>query len=71
MPRGWCRCRGPTVICRICNWLAERTPARLLDQFRAFENSCYVIESSHWGLERTVQFSGAVASFHRMARSRP
>jgi predicted amidohydrolase len=45
------------VICHISNWLAERTPAPYWIN-RAFENSCYVIESNRWGLERTVQFSG-------------
>jgi len=48
---------GVDVICHISNWLAERTPAPYWIT-RAFENSCYVIESNRWGLERTVQFSG-------------
>lgn len=48
---------GADVICHISNWLAERTPAPYWIS-RAFENSCYVIESNRWGLERTVQFSG-------------
>ena len=48
---------GADVICHISNWLAERTPAPYWIN-RAFENSCYVIESNRWGLERTVQFSG-------------
>jgi predicted amidohydrolase len=49
--------QGCDVICHISNWLAERTPAPYWIN-RAFENSCYVIESNRWGLERTVQFSG-------------
>ena len=49
--------QGADVICHISNWLAERTPAPYWIN-RAFENSCYVIESNRWGLERTVQFSG-------------
>jgi len=48
---------GADIICHISNWLAERTPAPYWIS-RAFENSCYVIESNRWGLERTVQFSG-------------
>jgi predicted amidohydrolase len=48
---------GADVICHISNWLAERTPAPYWIS-RAFENSCYVIESNRWGLERSVQFSG-------------
>jgi predicted amidohydrolase len=49
--------RGADIICHISNWLAERTPAPYWIS-RAFENSCYVIESNRWGLERSVQFSG-------------
>ncbi|SON55649.1 N-carbamoyl-D-amino acid hydrolase [Hartmannibacter diazotrophicus] len=48
---------GADVICHISNWLAERTPAPYWIN-RAFENSCYLIESNRWGLERGVQFSG-------------
>jgi predicted amidohydrolase len=48
---------GCDVICHISNWLAERTPAPYWIS-RAFENSCYLIESNRWGLERMVQFSG-------------
>ncbi len=48
---------GVDVICHISNWLQERTPAPYWIT-RAFENSCWVIESNRWGLERTVQFSG-------------
>jgi predicted amidohydrolase len=48
---------GADIICHISNWLAERTPAPYWIS-RAFENSCYVIESNRWGLERNVQFSG-------------
>ncbi|WP_193045450.1 nitrilase-related carbon-nitrogen hydrolase [Mycolicibacterium baixiangningiae] len=48
---------GADVICHISNWLAERTPAPYWIS-RAFENSCYLIESNRWGLERGVQFSG-------------
>jgi predicted amidohydrolase len=48
---------GADIICHISNWLAERTPAPYWIS-RAFENSCYVIESNRWGFERTVQFSG-------------
>lgn len=48
---------GADVICHISNWLAERTPAPYWIT-RAVENSCYLIESNRWGLERTVQFSG-------------
>lgn len=48
---------GADIICHISNWLAERTPAPYWIS-RAFENSCYVIESNRWGLERGVQFSG-------------
>ncbi|WP_316229349.1 nitrilase-related carbon-nitrogen hydrolase [Bradyrhizobium sp. SZCCHNR1070] len=48
---------GADIICHVSNWLAERTPAPYWIS-RAFENSCYVIESNRWGLERTVQFSG-------------
>lgn len=48
---------GVDVICHISNWLQERTPAPYWIN-RAFENSCWVIESNRWGLERTVQFSG-------------
>ncbi|AYJ50080.1 nitrilase-related carbon-nitrogen hydrolase [Rhodococcus sp. P1Y] len=48
---------GADVICHISNWLAERTPAPYWIS-RAFENTCFVIESNRWGLERTVQFSG-------------
>lgn len=48
---------GADVICHISNWLQERTPAPYWIT-RAFENSCWVIESNRWGLERTVQFSG-------------
>jgi predicted amidohydrolase len=48
---------GADIMCHISNWLAERTPAPYWIS-RAFENSCYVIESNRWGLERTVQFSG-------------
>ncbi len=49
--------KGADIICHISNWLQERTPAPYWIN-RAFENSCYVIESNRWGLERTVQFSG-------------
>jgi predicted amidohydrolase len=49
--------RGADVICHISNWLAERTPAPYWIS-RAFENSCYIVESNRWGFERTVQFSG-------------
>jgi len=45
------------IIIHISNWLGERTPAPYWIS-RAFENSCYLIESNRWGLERTVQFSG-------------
>tara|TARA_B100000575_G_scaffold288373_1_gene288279 strand:+ start:488 stop:2236 length:1749 start_codon:yes stop_codon:yes gene_type:complete len=45
------------IIIHISNWLSERTPAPYWIS-RAFENSCYLIESNRWGLERTVQFSG-------------
>ena len=45
------------VIIHISNWLGERTPGPYWIS-RAFENSCYLIESNRWGLERTVQFSG-------------
>lgn len=48
---------GADVICHISNWLAERTPAPYWIS-RAFENSCYLMESNRWGLERGVQFSG-------------
>lgn len=48
---------GADVICHISNWLAERTPAPYWIN-RAFENSCYLMESNRWGLERGVQFSG-------------
>ncbi|GLK67618.1 amidohydrolase [Hansschlegelia plantiphila] len=48
---------GADVICHTSNWLAERTPAPYW-MSRAFENSCWLIESNRWGLERTVQFSG-------------
>lgn len=48
---------GADVICHISNWLSERTPAPYWIS-RAFENSCYLIESNRWGWERTVQFSG-------------
>ncbi|MDU0953837.1 MAG: nitrilase-related carbon-nitrogen hydrolase, partial [Bradyrhizobium sp.] len=48
---------GADIICHVSNWLAERTPAPYWIS-RAFENSCYVVESNRWGLERTVQFSG-------------
>lgn len=48
---------GADVICHISNWLQERAPAPYWIN-RAFENSCYIIESNRWGLERTVQFSG-------------
>jgi predicted amidohydrolase len=48
---------GADIICHISNWLAERAPAPYWIN-RAFENSCYLIESNRWGLERTVQFSG-------------
>nr|WP_232375214.1 nitrilase-related carbon-nitrogen hydrolase [Mycolicibacterium mengxianglii] len=48
---------GADVICHISNWLAERTPAPYWIS-RAYENSCYLIESNRWGLERGVQFSG-------------
>ena len=48
---------GADVICHVSNWLSERTPAPYWIS-RAFENSCYLIESNRWGLERTVQFSG-------------
>ncbi|MET0313965.1 MAG: nitrilase-related carbon-nitrogen hydrolase [Hansschlegelia sp.] len=48
---------GADVICHISNWLSERTPAPYWIS-RAFENSCYLVESNRWGLERTVQFSG-------------
>lgn len=48
---------GADVICHISNWLAERAPAPYWIS-RAFENTCYVIESNRWGIERTVQFSG-------------
>lgn len=48
---------GADVICHLSNWLSERTPAPYWIS-RAFENSCYLIESNRWGLERTVQFSG-------------
>ena len=48
---------GADIICHISNWLAERTPAPYWIT-RAVENSCYLIESNRWGLERTVQFSG-------------
>ncbi|WP_409310197.1 nitrilase-related carbon-nitrogen hydrolase [Pectobacterium sp. B1J-3] len=48
---------GADIICHISNWLAERTPAPYWIS-RAMENSCYVIESNRWGLERGVQFSG-------------
>ncbi len=45
------------IIIHISNWLGERTPGPYWIS-RAFENSCYLIESNRWGLERTVQFSG-------------
>ncbi|MEQ9862542.1 amidohydrolase [Pectobacterium cacticida] len=48
---------GADIICHISNWLAERTPAPYWIS-RAMENSCYLIESNRWGLERGVQFSG-------------
>ncbi|GAA1235917.1 amidohydrolase [Prauserella halophila] len=48
---------GADVICHISNWLAERTPAPYWIS-RAYENSCYLVESNRWGLERGVQFSG-------------
>jgi predicted amidohydrolase len=48
---------GADVICHISNWLAERTPAPYWIS-RAYENSCYLMESNRWGLERGVQFSG-------------
>lgn len=48
---------GADIICHISNWLAERTPAPYWIT-RAVENSCYLIESNRWGLERSVQFSG-------------
>lgn len=48
---------GADVICHVSNWLSERTPAPYWIS-RAFENSCYLVESNRWGLERTVQFSG-------------
>ncbi len=48
---------GADVICHVSNWLSERTPAPYWIS-RAFENSCWLIESNRCGLERTVQFSG-------------
>jgi len=45
------------IICHVSNWLAERTPAPYWIS-RAMENSCYLLESNRWGLERGVQFSG-------------
>lgn len=48
---------GADIICHISNWLAERTPAPYWIS-RAYENSCYLVESNRWGLERGVQFSG-------------
>lgn len=48
---------GADIICHISNWLAERTPAPYWIT-RAMENSCYLLESNRWGLERGVQFSG-------------
>ncbi len=48
---------GADIICHVSNWLAERTPAPYWIS-RAMENSCYLIESNRWGLERGVQFSG-------------
>lgn len=45
------------VICHISNWLMERTPAPFWIS-RAVENSCYLLESNRWGLERGVKFSG-------------
>ncbi len=49
---------GAQIICHISNWLAERAPAPYWIS-RAVENGCYLIESNRWGMERTVQFSGA------------
>lgn len=48
---------GADIICHISNWLAERAPAPYWIS-RAMENSCYLLESNRWGLERGVQFSG-------------
>lgn len=48
---------GADIICHVSNWLAERTPAPYWIS-RAMENSCYLLESNRWGLERGVQFSG-------------
>ncbi|MCL2893949.1 nitrilase-related carbon-nitrogen hydrolase [Brenneria tiliae] len=48
---------GADIICHVSNWLAERAPAPYWIS-RAMENSCYLLESNRWGLERGVQFSG-------------